>query len=210
MWIIPSKRDHLIERVFSVAPPTLPGIVAVTEADATRYKDKVFPKGWSLHVVECGPFLRDKLNKVYKDFPEEKFYGVVGDDSVPETPGWDTFLAEKAGNRNIAGSNEVYIKNGHMGASALGGDLIRACGWLFLPHVTHFYADDAFELIGKEFNCFKKYNEIRIAHLHHSTGHAPFDDVYRERSGGNDEKAFRNWQRNEWPTLREKLAPLYS
>lgn len=209
MWLLPSVRPQLVERVFSVAPPSLPGMVVVNAPDASRYAGISLPPAWSLHVVDGCPYFRDKVNRVFAEFPAEPFYGIIADDMVAETPGWDVTLAELAGRVRIAGSSQVHIP-GRIGAGALGGDLVRALGWLCLPAVTHFYSDAVLELIGAEFDCLTVRQDIRIAHHHFSVGLAKNDESYSSR--GNlraDRAAFQKWQQNEWPALRNRLAGLY-
>lgn len=209
MWIMPSVRPQLVARVFSVAPPSLPGVVVVDRPDAARYAAVVLPPGWSLRIVDGCPFFRDKVNRVFADFPAEPFYGILGDDMVPETPGWDVTLGGLAGKAHIAGSSQVHIP-GRIGAGAIGGDLVRALGWLCLPAVTHFYSDCVLELIGEEFNCLTVRQDIRIAHHHFSVGLAKNDASYRSRGDvRKDRAAFEQWKRNEWPALRDRLSPMY-
>ncbi len=208
MWFIPSRRPHLIERFFSIAPPIEPGAIVYDADMAEAYAALKIPHNWKIHEVKGCKVFRDKANQIFADFPNESYYGVIGDDTVPETQGWDIFLGERAGSRNIALGSQVYIKRA--GGGAIGGDLVRALGWLCCPAVNHFYSDDALDLIGAEFKCIKTYEGIRLAHHHFSVGKAPYDDVYKNRTNSDDKKAFENWKRDDWPTLREKIAPLYN
>lgn len=175
---------------------------------AVEYANLKLPENWGLHEVKGCGFFSDKANRIFADFPNEKYYGIIGDDTVPETEGWDRFLGEKAGNLGIAVGSQVYIKR--HGGGAIGGDLVRACGWLCLPVVKHFYADDVLETIGAEFKCISFHDDIRLAHHHFSVGKAPYDEVYRNRTNSDDKRAFENWKQNDWPILREGLAPLYN
>lgn len=183
------------------------GIIIVDKSDFEIYEKKKLP--WPVHMVfDCTCF-RDKVNMGAAAFPNEPFYGVLGDDMVPETPGWDTELARVAGNRNIAGSSQVYIK-GRIGAGAVGGDLVRVLGWLCCPAVRHFYSDDVMELIGSEFGCLTVRDDIRIAHHHFAAGKAPYDASYKTRgSAAEDKIAFENWKRTEWPAVRQRISSLY-
>lgn len=194
--------------MFSLCPPTEPGLIVINEGFESYYESLKIPSNWKIHSVKDCRFVRDKLNRTFEDFPNEDYYGVIGDDTIPETPGWDTFLANKAGSKNIAVASQVFIERPAHGA--IGGDLARACGWIMCPATKHFYSDDALELIGTEFKCWHYYPEIRIAHHHFSVGLAPWDGVYQDRTDANDQRSFEQWKVNDWPILREKLAPLYS
>lgn len=208
MWFMPSRRPHLVERVFSKVVPAENGIVVINSEMAAAYSGVKLPSHWRFHEVTGCEFFRDKMNQTFAEFPDEKYYGVISDDTVPETEGWDVFLGEKAGLLNIALGSQVYIER--PGGGAIGGDLIRALGWLCCPAVKHFYSDDVVDLIGQEFDCLKVYRGVRLAHHHFSVGRAPYDEVYKNRSDGNDKQAFENWKVNDWPAIREKLASLYS
>lgn len=210
MWLMPSIRPHLVERTFSLAPPTMPGLVVIEAPSLDQYKDVSLPAGWSLYPVDDCPYVRDKLNRVFEQFPDEPFYAMISDDMVAETPGWDVMLAERSGSKRIAGSSQVHFPD-HLGAGAIGGDLVRACGWLSCPALKHFYSDVVLELIGATFNCATVYRDIRIAHHHFAAGLAKRDESYERRgSSAQDRSAFDVWKVKEWPALRERLAPLYS
>lgn len=207
MWFLPTRRPHLVERVFSVCPPTEPGRLIVDERDAHLYEGKKVP--WPVHVVGNTTCFRDKINAAVRDFPDEDYYGSLGDDMIPESPGWDLELARSSGRTGIAGSSQVYIK-GKIGAGVIGGDLVRALGWLCLPVVDHFYGDDAMELIGSTFGCLIMREDIKVAHYHFSVGRAPYDASYKTRgSSALDKQAFELWRGTEWPTVRDRIAHLY-
>ncbi len=210
MWMMPCKRPHLLERVFGTVKPSEHGVILVNELEikSPKYKDRKLPSGWKFHVVDGCDFYRDRVNAAFDAFPDEDYYGLINDDHVPETPDWDKMLGERAGNNRVASAHQVFFKD-RVGAHAIGGDLVRECGWLCCPAVKHFYSDDVLELIINEFNCHTKYDEIRVAHHHFSVGKAPYDEVYKKRSDGDDKGAFETWKKNEWPALRERLKPLY-
>ena len=206
MWFLPSRRPHLIERVFSVVPPTVPGVIIVDPDLSGQYDNKKLP--WPVVVVDGCTCLRDKINWAYNTYPNEDYYAGLNDDMIPETPHWDKILADRAGTNKIAGADQVHIPL-RAGATATGGDIVRACGWWFCPKLEHFYGDDVTELIGSTFNCMTVYTDVRIAHLHFTTNLGSYDDVYAKRSGSDDHKAFDEWKRVEWPAVRERLAKLY-
>lgn len=210
MWFMPSRRAHLVGRVFEKAPPSSPGVVVIDDGDQERYAAVSLPQDWALHVVKGCLCYRDKVNQTFDDFPDEAFYGIIADDMVAETPGWDRELVHTAGAVGICGSSQVHFA-GHIGAGVIGGELVRALGWLCCPAVRHFYSDDVMELIGTHFGCLTVREDIRIAHHHFAAGLAPHDEVYKARgSSAEDKLAFERWKMSEWPGIRERLAPLYT
>lgn len=206
MYIMPTRgRPHLIGRFFASAPPVTKGILALDEDDAANYAGVELPANWSKRVSPRS-YCTDKLNEVFAELPDEPFYGFVMDDTVPLTPKWDVLLAEKAGPRGIAWSDDC-LPGKRPSAVVLGGDLVRALGWVAEPTIKHFYADNVWETMAKDLGAAGRCPEIKIAHLHFSSG-APFDKTYEERpSAADDALRFRQWMR-AWPELKARLNPL--
>lgn len=210
MWFLPSRgRPHLMSRVFSVASPTEPGVLAIDQDQRDDYAAVKLPKGW-LVLVLPRMVLAAKLNAMFECFPNCPYYGILNDDMVPQTPGWDSILAKAAGLRCIAWGDDCL--NGRIGAAAFGGELIRKLGWLACPAVKHFYIDDVHELIAADLGIGKRLAEVKIPHLHFSAkdttlGVTPYDTTYLERpSATEDQMAYRAWCEREWPALRQRLV----
>lgn len=207
MFVMPTRgRPHLINRFFSVFPPQpeTTGILAIDDDDARNYADIKLPKGWDFR-VSPRTYFTAKVNDVVAAFPGKPFYGFVMDDTVPRTDKWDVLLAEKAGPWGIAWPDDC-LPGKRPSAMVLGGELVRALGWFSCPTVKHFYTDNVWETMAADLGCAGRCEEIKIAHLHFSSGAAPFDETYRQRpNNAADKIAFENWLLT-WPALKERLA----
>lgn len=204
MFIMPTRgRPHLIPRFFSKAPPTHKGILAVDADDAANYEGIELPAGWGRFVSpRC--FVSQKLNEVFAAFPSEPFYGVIMDDTIPETAGWDAMLVERAGPRGIAWSDDC-LPGKRPSALVMGGELARALGWFSCPALKHFYTDNVWEKIAEDLGCVGRCEDIKVPHLHHSAG-APYDKTYAERpAAATDAINYRRWLALTWPELKNGI-----
>lgn len=204
MWFLPSRgRAHLIARVFKESNPvTEPGVLAIDADQVASYAGVKLPVGWTVKVMPS-LFLTDKLNYLFSAFPHEPWYGVICDDQQ----GWGDWFSQlpaACGTRKIAwGDDGLHHR---IGCFAMGGDLARALGWLTCPRTKHFFIDDVHELIARELGCGVPRMDIKVPHLHFTTGLTAMDDTYRERPPYSEDKyAFDEWVTEEWPALLARL-----
>lgn len=207
MWILPTRgRPELAKRVFSVAPPTSSGVMVIDTDEIEKYAHVQLPKTWS-KLIRPRLHLSAKVNEAFRAFPTQPWYGLIDDDSLPKTQGWDVEIAKAAGSWKIAWADNE--NDTRMGVLVIGGELARALDWILLPAVKHFYVDDALELICAEFNIGVPLMDIKVPHLHFSIGKATYDSTYKERpSNAADKEAFHLWKEAEWPVLKIKLKAL--
>jgi hypothetical protein len=206
MYVMPSRgRPHLIRRFFSVAPPqpeTI-GVIAIDEDDAENYAGVKLPPNWSFRITPRAYFTA-KVNEAISAYPNQPFYGFVMDDTVPRTDRWDVLLEQKAGPWGISWSDDC-LPGKRPSSIMMGGELVRALGWFSCPTLKHFYTDNVWETMAKDLGSAGRCEEIKIAHLHFSSGAAPYDKTYQERpDNATDKQAFERWLLT-WPALKEKL-----
>lgn len=204
MWFLPSRgRAHLIERLWKACMPTMRGVLAYDIDQTNDYVSVPLPPTWERLGMQR-THLSAKCNRLLEHFPDEPWYGIICDDQVPATPGWDRLLPQAAGAWRIAWADDCLHKR--IGASAFGGELVRALGWMQCPSIKHFYLDDVHELIVKELDCGVYCADVKIPHLHFTTGGTPWDATYAQRpSHGEDALAFAKWKEYEWPALKARL-----
>lgn len=107
----------------------------------------------------------------------------LGDDHVPETRGWDSRLL--AAIDDMGGAGIAYGDDGLQGenlptAPVISMDIVTALGWLFLPQVRHYFADNAWKDIAQGAGCLAYLPDVIIRHLHCCNGTAPRDRVYAD------------------------------
>lgn len=209
MLIMPSRgRPHLIPRFFSVAPPQpeTRGILALDDDDAPNYKGIELPKGWEFRVAPRSYFTA-RVNALFAEFPSEPTYGFLMDDTVPRTDRWDVLLAERAGPWGLAWPDDC-LPGKRPSALAIGGELVRALGWISCPTVKHFFTDSVWEKMAEDMGCAGRCEDIKVAHLHFSSGAVPFDRTYAERPDhATDARNFNEWLLT-WPSLKKRIDSL--
>ncbi len=130
---------------------------------------------------------------------EADFYGVLNDDHVCHTPGWDSYLAVS------------IIQNGGTGMGCgraenrenlpqiilISRDCVRALGWYLPPQFIHQYVDnvqaDLYGAAGLMFNA----GDVWIEHVHPDFGKAPMDSTYQimRNAHFHDRGAYEVWKR---------------
>lgn len=209
MLIMPTRgRPHLIARFFSVATPQpeTRGFLAIDEDDAINYARVELPRNWEVRITPRSYFTA-KVNQLFAEFPNEPSYGFLMDDTVPLTEKWDVLLAEKAGPWGLAWPDDC-LPGKRPSALVIGGELVRALGWISCPTIKHFFTDSVWEKMAEDLGAAGRCEDIKIAHLHFSSGAAPFDKTYQERPDhGTDAKAFQSWLQT-WPSLKKHIDSL--
>lgn len=107
----------------------------------------VMPRGWGVRYEEENLGCIGTLNKVFKLYPNEPWYGFIADDEflLPESPhDWDQRLIAAAGDWKIAHGHENW-NNGKrcQGYVVWGGKLVRAVGYWALPTTWHWFGLDS-------------------------------------------------------------------
>lgn len=121
MIILPSRgRPTALQRFFDQGKPQVVGTVILDAGDSQKYDKVVYPDHWRVIILQRQPICQI-FNQIFEFFPDEPFYGLMGDDIVPETSGWDLKLKEAAGSKYIAwGDDGINQKPTH---PFIGGDL---------------------------------------------------------------------------------------
>lgn len=216
MWLLPTRnRQKAMEACIEAMRLTgeIPEVAVMV--DGPMYDIK-WPEHWHIHESYGHLEMQLALNALYKLYPNEKNYGLLTDQSRPQTPGWATKLEEAAGNRLIAmcntTKNRVNPRTGlrRITTTCTGGDLIRAIGWVWLPNVVHLYGDDAWEDIGYALNVIRYLPEVVILALLKRDGEVEIDANHRRLWQGKgymapDAAAFAAWKKNEFPALIKRL-----
>ncbi|HXJ28006.1 MAG TPA: hypothetical protein VNH17_19980, partial [Streptosporangiaceae bacterium] len=147
------------------------------------------------------------VNELADHAPGAAFYGVVADDVLPRTSGWDRLLAE-ACKGGIAYGDDGFQGENLPTHAFLDGDYARAIGWVAFPNTAQWYGDNAWKLLAGSLGVLRYCPEIVLEHMHPLAGKAASDASYRESTAraGNDAAAFQAWQRDEFPALRDRAA----
>lgn len=161
--------------------PALPG-----------YHALALPPWFTLRV---GPRISNapSLNEQFAAEPSWSFYGVLADDVVPETVGWDRALIVAAGRDGVAFANDGIQGSKIATHPVLGGDFVRSLGFIALPGLKRLYADNVWTEIAKDRGVLRYVPDVSVRHLHFSNG-APMDETYKKPEGDADRAIYERWQ----------------
>ena len=218
MWFMPSHNrpvqcKEVLERLAALGCST-PGVVLANGGRVEEYGGQAFralPEGWVLAENAENLGFSGGLNLLFRTFPDEPWYGFIADDEFPLTHGFDKILVEAAGAWNVAhGDDGVNGGRRAQGVVCLGGDLVRAVGYLALGECWHWYAfDDLWEMLGKDGVCRRKFMpEVKVDHRHPLHGKGRRDATYAEgeRRAAQDFQAFGRWSRGDRHAARVRVA----
>lgn len=199
MWLFPTygrpaHLDRFIEN-YKKTKCTTKGLVIIDHDDecALDYLSKKLPDGWDFYINRERLSVGRIYNKVFKEFPNEPFYGAFSDDLIPETDYWDVKLIEAAGKDCVAWGDDGIRGAAVVGGCAIGGDLVREFGYMFLPTLKHFYSDDWLTEVARRRNALRYLPEVKVKHYHFSTGLSQYDATYARRDGRGDKEAYELW-----------------
>lgn len=223
MWLLPSlRRPASLARFFAAYRTTggsTPGVVIVDVEDyrdnRAAYDDveRSIPAGWHVHVTK-GVTQGDKVREIWDQVMSCSWLGLIGDDCVPETVGWDRRLVAGLDRNLIVSCDDAWQAPRRVANCwVVSGDLVRSVGYLFPPGLHHLFVDDVWETIGREGACWHCDMSVRVAHRSVLRGDGPIDDTHRAAYGdgfldGNgpdrrnglwagDELAFSRWRTRE-------------
>ncbi len=180
------------------------------------------PPGWFLRVTMRGT-QGDKIREVWDEVKDCAWLGLIGDDNIPETPGWDRRLVAELATAGIVSCNDDWLAPKRIANCwIMSGPLVRAVGYIFPPGLHHLFVDDIWEQLGSRTGAWQCLMDVMVRHAHVLTGAAPVDDTHRaaygagftpehrgpDRASGlwaGDEEIYRDW-RNNW--CRDAVAAI--
>ena len=219
----PKQCAEVLSRIRETGCST-PGIVFINGKQDTvnEYHTMELPEGWLKFQSDENLGCIGALNKVFELYPNEDWYGFIGDDEIllPDNPqDWDQRLINAAGDWNVShGWEDLNQGKRAQGYLCIGGKLARAIGYLAIPQCWHWYGLDCmYEWLGANPGYggggaiqVKLVPEVRVTHRHAYAGKAPLDECYRlgESRNEEDRKKFWDWIKNEMPSVVERIRCL--
>lgn len=214
MWIIPtlSRPENVAELLKQAsALDDSKGIVFVNGMEyAEEYKSLItLPAGWQmkLHPENIGAL--GALNWLLEEYPDEPFYGFIGDDEFVYSKDWNTQLTEAAGSWNISHANDGWQSAQRIHSYVcIGGDLARKVGYLAVPGCWHWFGFDAmWEAIAQHLPIRNFVEKVETEHRHFMAHKVAKDTCYAlgESKQKEDEKVFAAWIKSKLPAVIKKI-----
>jgi hypothetical protein len=153
------------------------------------------------------------MREVFREYPNEKFYGFVGDDSIPRTEKWDSELAKSAGEWGVSYPDDLLKRQSLATHPFVGGNFLRAIGFWALDGLTHLYTDTTWDFLGRLYGNLVYRPDVIVEHMHFSVGKANHDKTYSRIFNGRnysleDAECFEKWVRSykKDPTIYKMVA----
>jgi hypothetical protein len=200
MWILtslgrPERIRNLVDSYAWGAQSQV--VLALYEKDPHlhEYLSQKWPFGW---IIEIVPMLGNgpTYNEILRRYPDETCYGFLADDTLLDVPGMLSALELDAGGWNVAYANDQHHGLSIPTMPCLGGELVRAVGYLSPPNMTHWGIDGVWGQLGVRLDALRYRADLTYTHLNPVWGTAPDDRTYalaRQRSFGYTD-IFRAWQ----------------
>lgn len=206
MLILPTKgRPESLKRfiaAYNATGGTLPISVILDADDAYRYASIVLPEHWKRVSVPTGTTLGGIFAKVFQKYPYEAFYGMVADDVIPSSQGWDVIMSDTCQPDKIVwGLDDLQNENLPV-HPFIGGDLVRKLGWWAAPGLNHWFVDNVWKNVADALGCGVYLSDVQMPHHHYINGLAPMDRTYREQPDhAVDERAYRRFMNDQFPAI---------
>ena len=159
-----------------------------------EYLAQEWPANWRREIVDVrgnGP----TYNEILRRYPDEKCYGFLADDVLLEVPDMLGLLELAAGDWNVAYANDQHHEDRICTMPCIGGELVRAVGYLAPPQIIHAAIDCAWHEIGRQLGTLRFFRNLRYTHLHPIFGTAELDYTYlaAQQASAFYEQLFRGW-----------------
>lgn len=176
--------------------------------------ERLLPENWVVYVREWG--MLECLRWMFREYPNEPYYGWLADDLRPETPGWDVELVKAAGRWRIADCNDDWLARDAMtrmwslcGAFCWGGDLVRAAGFWAIPDADMAYTDDTWTKILEQFQSYAlraHLPDVMIRHLQFKNGLREMDETDKSHNYERDLDIYNCFMGDKFQGVVERLS----
>lgn len=160
-----------------------------------EYLSQSWPAGWQVEIIAV-PGNGPTYNEMLRRYPHEPQYGFLADDQILETPRMLFAMELAAGAWNVAYANDKHHGPAIPTMPCIGGELVRAVGYLSPPNLTHWGIDCVWGEIGRKLGALRYFENLTYEHRNPVWGTADDDRTYqvaRLRSMGYQD-IFRAWQ----------------
>lgn len=219
LWLLPTRRrPEAVASFFASALNTGMqggGLILVNEIEMEEMKDVYLaidiPDNWAWWTTK-GEGYAAKVQEFFADdvSTDLQWIGVLADDLVPETHGWEGRMISLSSGYNIVAANDGFqAPKRANGALLYSANLIRAVGYFSPPGMAHLFVDDLWETLGADTGCITWAMDVMVRHRHASVTGAMDSTVEKVKSfWPNDEGVFREWRQHERKRAGEAIFAL--
>lgn len=198
MWILPTRsRPANLKRAMENYPDAPVCVVwTAGDPDLPEMEAMPLPKMWQVFIAEENSTVPSLLNQVFEAHPEEDYYGFIGDDVIPPKEPWWDELGDCAYPSFFAFPKDEYHGGANAPHFAVGGDLVRATGWLAAPWYDHNFIDTTWYVLAQELKARRYLPDLAFKHIHPILG-GEDDKIYQRgrRHYEEDKLKFEVWNK---------------
>lgn len=185
MYLLASRqRPHklaLFAEAYRETLATEPVTILVDEDDPTlhSYHSINLPAPLMYEVSAPGLPGQKVNNWISNNLQSVDYVGVLGDDVLPRTVGWDRCLAaESQRDGGIIAYARDGIQDDRLATHpVIGKQLLQVLGWFTPPQLAHYYADNFWTISGRKLNRLRYAADIYLEHMHPAGGKARADAI---------------------------------
>ncbi len=222
MWLLPTlnrieKLKEFIRHARGTETST-PGYILVDkedfEANQKAYESIEHLPDWDFFITKAVT-MGDKCREfmfTQKFMAEDiKWVGILNDDHVPITKGWDVKLVTRLDGKNFISANDRWMAPiKATTATAWSMPLLKCVGWpIFPPGLHHLFIDDVWEQLGKHTGCWRIAMDVVVEHRHvikdASLNDATHEKVYSQKSWDMDKAVFDNFMKHDFQATVMKI-----
>lgn len=124
--------------------------------------------------------------------------GVMGDDHVPRTVGWDQKYLDAIKDGGWVYGNDLIQGEKLATEVVVSSDVVKTLGWFTYPGLEHLYCDNVWTDLGRATNRLTYLPDVIVEHMHYTVGKSEEDDTYRyvnsDERWSEDRKAYVKWR----------------
>lgn len=218
LWLIPTRgRPDSMRDLIAACRATgeVPEAAVMIDDDPDVYGAVEWPAGWRVHSIAGHVEMVAATNELLRLYPGRPAYGINCDHARPRTAGWWSRLVAAAGPWGLAYSRDNWLNgcwetatapkhrpNRHMtGGVVIGGELVRALGWIFPPWLIHLYVDNALEDVIEAVGAWRWCDDVVVEAAHPANGGRAADANNRrlfhgQHIGPLDRDAYLRWKQH--------------
>lgn len=209
MIILPTRgRPESIRRFMSAYEATgaEEPVMLLVDHDDPSYDTLAMHPKFSIKKMPPHSGIGDCFNHAFKDFPSEEYYGIVADDVVPQTPGWDQLLKAACLPYGMSWGNDG-VQGGNLCTHPfIAGDVVRRIGWLAAPGIKHWFVDNVWKDIAGVLGGGNYLPDVKMTHYHVLNGLAEMDDTYLSQpSREKDLQSFIAFRQTSFPEIARRI-----
>jgi hypothetical protein len=204
LWLLPSPQSpETAQRFLRLCLGTgmQSGGVILVHKDTKFANILTIPINWYWYTTDAEDaaeqvreFLTDRVTD------DLDWLGVLSDELIPETPGWDAALITRVTGANIVCANDGWQAPKHIhSAMVFSVPLLKAVGYFAPPGVGDNRINDLWETIGRDTGCIQWATDVMLKRQATRNQRRPFPDC---------EAAYRRWMESGRAKARDAIFAL--